>query len=243
MVSSPVTGVVKFASLNCCGFNSKMNNGVFDEYLSDSDIIIVTETNSTFADLASSKLCDYTAYNSSLYNSVLFANSGVFLLVRDRYVKWVKELKGSSKNVLWFKVSKEVFGIDCILGAAYITNESSVYYTNDMFELISNDIISLKAKYSMPFLIMGDFNARTGRLRDFIDRDVVDRVFGYDELNDDVEDMSDNSAIVVDRANMDRGQPNTNGRRLIELCSTNSRRLTSKRGLFEMVGFSDPTSN
>ena len=40
----------------------------------------------------------------------------------------------------------------------------SEYYHEDVFEYLSNDIITINAVYNVPILLVGDFNSRTGNL-------------------------------------------------------------------------------
>ena len=63
----------KCVALNCCGFNSKMNNGIFDNFLCDFDLICLSETNTQHADISHSALQDsHVAINSDLKNVMIF---------------------------------------------------------------------------------------------------------------------------------------------------------------------------
>ena len=48
-----------------------------------------------------------------------------------------------------------------IIGAAYIPNEMTDYYHDDVFDFLANDIITIKSSYDVPIILLGDFNSRT----------------------------------------------------------------------------------
>ena len=212
------------AAINCCGFQSKIENGIFDVWASNHDIIIVTETKSTFAHLSDSELSDYTALNSDLYASNLFAKTGLFVLVKDEHITCIHELKGSSEYVFWFKLDSSFFGRECIVGAAYIASESSVYHDISLFEDVLRDLVNFRSDFNLPILMMGDFNSRTGLLKDFFPGDeFFEHRLGLDALEDTDDSKVDEAHMIVldipiKRYNMDKRKVNNNGRRLIDLC-------------------------
>ena len=105
------------------------------------------------------------------------------------------------------------------MAAVYLANESADYHSLQMFDDISDDLVSLKATYNLPFVFMGDFNSRTGRLTDFYQGDeLFERLVGIDKLNERVNEASmARLGIRTQRANCDR-QTNNNGRSLVEMC-------------------------
>ena len=75
-----------------------------------------------------------------------------------------------SQSTLWLHVNKYVLSYAFILGAVYLPHRLSEYYHEDVFEYLSNDIITINAVYNVPILLLGDFNSRTGNLTD-LERD------------------------------------------------------------------------
>ena len=81
-------------------------------------------------------------------------------------------LKASSKctkplcnfsNTLWFRIGDIIFGI------VYVPPEGSKYTDHEAFESLSNIILELMEHLECPNVcLIGDFNARTGRLDDFV---------------------------------------------------------------------------
>ena len=57
-----------------------------------------------------------------------------------------------------------------ILGVVYIPPENSNYYNEDEFLILENEILSFSSENKF-VLLSGDFNAKTGQLRDYTERD------------------------------------------------------------------------
>ena len=53
-------------------------------------------------------------------------------------------------------------GYDFILRAVYLPHEMSVHYHDDIFDQLSDDIITIRAKYNVSIMLLGDFNFRVG---------------------------------------------------------------------------------
>ena len=72
-----------------------------------------------------------------------------------------------SESILWLYVNARVMGYDFILGAVYFLHEMSVHYHDDIFDQLSDDIITIRAKYNVFIMLLVDFNSRVGRKSDF----------------------------------------------------------------------------
>ena len=83
-----------------------------------------------------------------------------------------------SESVLWLNISKSDIGYEFLLGAVYLPHETSTYYSDDVFEYLSDDMTTISAKYDVPTILMGDFNARTGTTSDF----GLTCIYDHDEL-------------------------------------------------------------
>ena len=84
---------------------------------------------------------------------------------------------------------------------------------------MTDDIITLNASYSVPIILLGDFNARTGECCDFIEHDespVLDNTF-LDITSDYTSYFISNNMYA--RKNKDMVL-NNNGHMLIDLCKT-----------------------
>ena len=55
-----------------------------------------------------------------------------------------------------------------IVGAVYIYCTSSIHNDDNEYDIISEDIVALHSQYDCPFVLLGDFNSRTGKLDDLV---------------------------------------------------------------------------
>ena len=113
-------------------------------------------------------------------------------------------------NIVWLTVGNNDI-VEFILGAVYLPCQTSRYFDKQIFDKISLDMLSLNSKYDVPFILIGDFNARTGNLSDFCpvnDNDILD--------NQDIFQFLD---IDFTRSNKDK-VTNLNGTGLIDLCKS-----------------------
>ena len=83
----------------------------------------------------------------------------------------IVDIDANYNSVLWIKVS-DMF----ILGAVYLPHENSKYHYSGLFDDLSYDICKIKSKYDLPFILIGDFNSRTGTMDDFITMDQNDLI-------------------------------------------------------------------
>jgi len=92
---------------------------------------------------------------------------GVCLLVKNEFANYVQEIRDTTSDaILWTKVAKAAFGFEFILGTVYVPHEGSIFFNKDYFGNVSQDISFINSKYSLPIVMLGDFNSRTGTLSD-----------------------------------------------------------------------------
>ena len=72
-----------------------------------------------------------------------------------------------SESVLWIHFNKNVSGHAFILGAVYLPHEASHYHHEDIYEILAAYIITIKATYDVPIILLGDFNSWIGLKSDF----------------------------------------------------------------------------
>ena len=117
----------------------------------------------------------YWQLNISRPKESQYPNSGGMMLLINKDIKdGITVLPRNSSELFWLKLSKNYFGFknDLFLCFVYIAPANSSYvlrHNLDILQLLENDI----AQYSKlgSILVMGDTNARTGTVRDFIDND------------------------------------------------------------------------
>ena len=206
---------ISLCSLNVCGLNSKLDNGYCDLFLSDYDILCLSETKTYIYDLSETEISNYHVFTPKGFENNLFGSHGLCICIRNHLKSYFTLLNGKSENIIWLKVNKELLGIEFVLGAVYIPGENSDYYSHDIFEHVYLDILS----FDLPVCMMGDFNSRTGTYDDIFDfNEYVARNEGLEEMNTNFnENCILNNGGNLSRCNED-STLNNHGRKLLDLC-------------------------
>ena len=177
-------------SLNVNGLNSKLNLGVLDIYLKNFDVICLSETKTDNPDLSQSFLHDYECYSmqKSMYVKYKYGGyHGMCIFMKTEIFAFSEKIQGTvSESILWIKVDSNVLGYEFVLAAVYLPCEGSIHYSNEVFDNFVHDVIDIRSRFDLPFCFVGDFNARTGTLNDFLDsKDKILNLTGFDFSDDD----------------------------------------------------------
>ena len=146
------------------------------------------------------------------------------LLAKTKFEKSVTIIK-NSKNLLWCKISKYILDTkkDLLLCGTYIPPEKSTYFEKEIFDELENDIALFSLKGHI--MILGDLNARTGKLDDFVSKN------GKHFIND----TSEHSLKTKTRQNFDN-QINNHGKQLINVCKSCDLRILNGRTKGDSLG-------
>jgi hypothetical protein len=150
-------------------------------------------------------------------NKACRISGGITLLVKTKFEKYVTIVK-NSKNFLWCNVSKDILktDLDLFLCGVYIPPEKSAYFDYEIFDELENDIVvSFASKGNT--MILGDFNARTCKLEDFVSK----------EGNNFINDTSENCLQPKIRQSFDNNI-NNHGKKLINLCKNTDLRILNQ---------------
>ena len=111
---------------------------------------------------------------------------------------------------MWCKLSKEVAGYekDVYICALYIPPQNSPHFHTEIFEELENSIINYSSKGHI--LLLGDFNARTGKYTDLISK----------EGNNYIENDKTETSLHPPNRNSFDNIINYHGKRLLEICKT-----------------------
>ena len=216
----------RILGLNVCGLQGKLRLGILEKYIENIDVVCLSETK-----VSSTNMSVHNSFHS--HRIVLKKGSngekrggthGLAILYSKHLDGKVTVLddQATSNHVMWAKVELDD-NVRFILGNVYIPNEGSIHHDEEWQLSISSDIISL-SDYCLPFVLIGDFNARTGALCDFFDEvdesvarecglDLASDLPGMHSAKEDLETMG----IDLLRHNKDT-HTNNNGKKLIELC-------------------------
>ena len=176
--------------LNVRGMNSKITLNEIQRVVKENDIVGLTETLSNVFD--ANEINDHETFTGK-DKSMLKGFRGLAFLVR----KNMKPQFTETSLGLWLNIS--ISHVDYSIGLHYIPCESSRHWDGYIFDELQEDILKYKSP-TRSIILMGDFNARTGRL-------------------DDNLQLEGETNHLDRRANKD-AKINTNGRLLVDLCKT-----------------------
>ena len=216
--------VLKFASLNVCGLNTRLEYPDFVTYFSSFDIICYQETKVDEFDILS--LPGFTAISQPRKQRQYRKSGGLAIFIKDNISQFCTQYKTESDYILWISIDKSVLDTDenVILGSIYIPPVQSRYYNEDELAVLESEIISQCSNNKYVF-INGDLNGRSSRLPDFtlIDSFVSD-LFDFDDSTANFFDKTsllENLNIPLERASKDH-KTNTMGYWLIDTCKNNN---------------------
>ena len=226
---------LKLVALNVNGLQSKLNLGIIDVYLSSFDILCLSETYTQEPDLENSSLHDFKVF--TLDNKIpelrkFGGTHGVCILVKQYLSNNVKVIENMSSNdCLWVLLDENILGFKLVIGALYVPCEGSKYFCNDAFDILESDIIELSCRYDSPVCLIGDFNARTGNVSDYLEfEENMAEVTGISE-NCDIVNIKESvkaQGFLTERYNMDVNV-NDNGKKLIDLCQISDLKIINGR--------------
>ncbi len=131
-------------------------------------------------------------------------SGGIALIVKKELESSIEILKSKSDNILWSKIKCSDGGNDFLLGTVYISPLNSTYSKNVLcnqfktWEILTEEIAFYKSKYRIG--LVGDFNARTGILPDYIINDDGRYVGLPDNYIPDIDIISRaNSDLIVNK--------------------------------------------
>ena len=131
---------------------------------------------------------------------------GISIFVKKGLFPTIFKIENTkSKCILWVALGISLQNIQLIVGGVYIPGSSSKFSDVNDYDIISEDILFLNSKYGCPFVLLGDFNSRTGTLDDF-------------QLQNDSKEILQNLGLEINRYNCDK-KTDTNGRNLVSLCN------------------------
>ena len=183
---------------NIRGIGDKLDQSETLNYLMKNHIIILLETmKSPDYEI---NIANFTYFNFSTnekHPKACRFSGGFGILIKKSILKYVK-IQQVHECLVWITINSKLFGdsnVDTKIGCVYISPQDSSYNGAkiEAFDMIDEQLSrSIKTHR---IIMVGDFNARTGSLKDVID----------DREN------------IPDRYNMDT-RINTYGKRLVETC-------------------------
>ena len=173
-------------------------------YISNFDVIVLTETfTSKFPDHL------FPLHKVFVSDGVKLSDAptarlcgGIAMLVRKTFEPFINQIHMEYDNCVVLKLSSELTGFysDCVLIGIYLPPKNSTYYSDtDIYNgvsLLESCILDvLESRGDLPFIIIGDLNARTGSMNASEDDLPVDII--------DMDNVKDNDVCLYRRVSDD----------------------------------------
>ena len=218
----------------------KMDNPDFKNIITQYDIICLTETwdkeknepnlniKMQFPGYSSIKRNRKNKHKKARRNS-----GGILIIYKNALENYIKVVNKKDQNILWIKIDKYVTGEDITLATVYISPINSTIYNNetmteDTFTTLRKQIATYMNEDGI-MILGGDFNARTGRLLDFIEDD--------NEVNNFVlqPGIVQNDTVKRKRMNQDNNI-NKFGHELRDICICTNMKILNGRTIGDIIG-------
>ena len=219
-----ISKLIRFCSWNIQGYNSRSIGNKFEdkEFLKifeDVDFIGITETHMHTEILDKMNIPGFHrvhTQNQLKNKKSNTASKGIAVFVRETMKDIFTLVKMGNDDAIWVKMKKERSGEsrDIFIGTCYL-NPSTSQKTDQKMSRLSEDIISLRDRGEV--VIIGDLNARTGKLEDTISPDKSDELF----------DISFSPPPL--KRNSRDNETNRRGLDLLELCKSVDLRIVNGR--------------
>ena len=235
--------VLNIRSLNINGLKSKL---LFDEFIEDCCNAHV----SFFQETKTDNLDEDSIRETLLENNLdiickhrktisKHRSGGMAVVYNTLWVNNIEEVLTETKEVQW--VTMTLQGKKILFGNCYFPPEGSKYHRENAFDLLDIDIISICIEKNIDEIcLLGDFNARTNTVKDYIDNKTSNHELPELDFLEEV-DMSSNLDLLEinkRRENRDKTPTNKAGKRLIECCKNYNILIANGR-----VGFDQHQGN
>ena len=204
---------LKVLSYNVDGLSKEKYEIICKQVIVNYDVVVLVET---FASAKQQYTCEgYVSYAQVRKRNVgAKRNSGgVLIMVRSEIATHCKLLTTSSVDILWLRIIDLCTEGNIILGGIYCSPINSKAVHGNFYQELESDLYRHVNGYPNDKIILaGDFNARTGNLKDVLGDYLEPRnvSFGGSEFLRD-------SMKIGERVNSDT-EVNAYGRSLIHLC-------------------------
>ena len=211
--------------LNHKTLGNKLLNSDFINDIKDHHFTFLTETWSGKIDSIPGFTAISTCTAKPKSNSACRISGSISLLFKTKLQSMVT-IERLTKNTLWCRIDKSLLNSTkhLYLCGIYIPPIKSHYFDKDIFEKLETEILQFSQKGNM--LLLGDFNARTSKLDDFISK----------EGNTFIKDITENSAHPPKRNNFDSSVNDHGKVSILQLCKNCNLRILNGRTLGDSLG-------
>ena len=173
-------------------------------------------------------LQDYIVHSAVQNTTSKRGRAGVSVLIKNKYPDFVSLIKSASPNIIWSCLKGHLFGIDAdiYLAAVYLPPlQSQRKAGEDALSILEQEVYKFSTQGQI--ILLGDFNARTGTLNDFIENDCQDFMAADNAYNLDKNWLK--------RNNVDYSV-NKLGGEILRLCIGNKLRILNGRVTGDLDG-------
>jgi len=220
---------VTIGSLNIHGFTKKRKDPDFIKIAQKHDFLALLETWTTVQSNINMPLKHKTLHKTRNKKKLKGRPSGgILFLYHEKYAPYITNIPTSNEDTLIVKVSAAagILNKDLYIVATYIKPKLISEDAHQHFEFIKQTVAELCGKGET--IILGDFNARTEELPDFISNDSSKNLPVPDCYSSDKQ---------LDRQNCDKSPANPYGKLLLDLCKCSEHRIVNGRLLGDSIGY------
>ncbi len=205
------------------GLTSKINYGSLQDYARHFDIICLGETKLDEAD-EPNVIESFEGFSTRFRHRTNYKrkSGGVATFFKKEISDGVHNLERFDSDIAqFFRMGMDICGYEFILGTVYIPPGNSDFVVGDEFESLMDTLLTINEEYELPVCLVGDFNARTGRLEDLVALDPhIAEEAGLSQLENDIfvnVDRLESLNVSLLRKNSDN-KCNSHGYKLVDLC-------------------------
>ena len=207
-------------------FGDKLLDPEFLQNLENSDIVSLTELHTEEKDIF---LPGYRLLKTKLRNKQHKSSKvggGMAVFIRENLYDLTHVVPNTNENSIWIKLKKmSSKDKDIFIGTFYISPETKKSKTN-LLDMLNEEINLFSKKGEI--ILQGDFNARTGQKKDFIQHDpFFEDLFGINEGN--------KTKAPPPRNSEDHGT-NNRGDELLDFCKSNEFSIVNGRKIGDLFG-------
>ena len=151
---------------------------------------------------------------------------GIAVFIKDDLFDLAHVVPNNNDNSIWIKLQKKNSkSKDLYIGSYYVSPENKKNKLH-LFEMLSNEIDIFSKKGDI--ILQGDFNARTGQKKDFIESDPF-----FEDLFDQPEE---NCTPSLPPRNSEDKNDNPRGEELLDFCKTKEFAIINGRKMGDLFG-------
>ena len=216
---------IKILGLNVGGLKSKLYFEDFEEEINSFDIICLLEVKLDQNDVGvlEKELNDFKIFTNIEDEYKVNPRGGIMILVKNYLSENVTLIPKINNLTCTVQINSKILEMEenVLLSAIYIPPINSLYSKNDDFELLEEYINNLQLSNNN-IILMGDFNAKTKNLTDYL---ILNE---NDELSQ-LDGIFDQKYVKIKRISQDAHELDSFGHKLLNMCKVLNLQIANGR--------------